>query len=148
MSTKIVLRWPYYKDYIAGYVNTNKEPRRVVALVRRDGTKTSTSYARYIMSCHVRRYLRPEEHVDHIDENKMNDSISNLQILSRKENIVKHNKHIGKSKTMITLICPICKNEFSKDCKNINHKLSMGKTPTCSRRCGGKMSHLNKNLPK
>ncbi len=87
------------------------------------------------MCCKLNRYLSDDEHVDHIDNDKMNDSISNLQILSQKENNQK-----GRSKSLMTLRCPVCNNEFTKEARNLKNKLASGKEPTCSRTCGGKLS--------
>ena len=142
MSAILDLQEPYKSDYSKGYLNINSEPRRVVLLVRNDGTKTSTSYARYLMSSHLGRYLNKDEHVDHIDNDKMNDVIENLQILTQKENNAK-----GRSRTYIELQCPICNKMFSREKRQITHKLKNGKTPTCSRRCGGIQSHKTKNSP-
>lgn len=140
MSKKINLQLPFLNDYKSGYLNINKEPRRVVLLVKFDGSKTSISYARYLMSCHLNRYLNRDEHVDHIDNNKLNDVIENLQILTQKENNQKN-----KSRTYKTLICPICKKEFTKEARQLNSKIKNGKIPTCSRICGGVMSSFNKS---
>jgi hypothetical protein len=137
MSTKINLEFPFSEDFKAGYLNVNKEPRRVVLLVKKDNSKTSISYARYLVSCKEKRYLSKEEHVDHIDNNKLNDNISNLQILSQKENNRKN-----REKIFISLICPICGKTFSKERRQLSHKIKMGKVPTCSRICGGKKSHI------
>lgn len=146
MSTKINLEFPYSEDYIAGYLNINKEPRRVVLLVRKDRSKTSCSYARYLMSCHLKRYLLKEEQVDHIDNNKLNDTVENFQIISVKENNEKRNINLGiKLADDITLVCPICDSEFTRPSRNIKHKLESGKSPCCSRKCGGKFSHAVKN---
>ena len=133
MRTKINLDAPYSSDFKQGYINTNKEPRRVVLLVRKDGSKTSTSYARYLMSCYLKRYLKKDEHVDHIDNNKLNDTIDNLQILSPADNN-KKNRH---KRTYMTLVCPVCNNSFTKESRQVNHKIKNGNNPTCSRRCGG-----------
>lgn len=144
MSTRLQLGYPFSRDYKAGYLNINKEPRRVVMLVRKDGSMTSTSYARYLMTCHLQRYLLPQEHVDHIDNDKMNDVISNLQVLSQRDNQLKYNKDLGISKEYITLECPICGEIFTREARQIRPKIKAGKTPTCSRQCGGKMSHITK----
>ena len=137
-STKITLDFPYSEDYKAGYVNINKEPRRVLSLVRKNGSKTSTSYARYLMACKLGRYLNKNEVVDHIDDNKLNDCLSNYQILTPKENTAK-----GKSRTYKTLTCPVCNKAFTKEARQVNHKIASGKIPTCSRTCGGKWSHIS-----
>lgn len=91
-NTKIELEYPYSEDFKAGYLNINKEPRKTLLLVRNDGSKTSTSYA---------RYLKEEEHVDHIDNEKLNDNITNLQILSTKDNNIKKNKFYDKKRFFI-----------------------------------------------
>ena len=145
MSTKINLEFPYSEDYVSGYLNINKEPRRVVLLVRKDGTKTSCSYARYLMSCHLKRYLDKREQVDHIDEDKLNDVIENLQILTPKENSNKHVILNNKQSVLIDLVCPVCNVEFSRSPKEVRHKINKGKTPCCSRVCGGKFPHITKN---
>lgn len=133
---KIELNKPYSKEFKAGYLGINKEPRRVLTLVRFDKTKTSTSYARYLMSCKLGRYLSKDEHVDHIDNDSLNDTLDNLQILTPAENNIKKNENLGIKKTLIKLKCPNCHEEFNRPARNINHKLSKGKQPCCSRSCG------------
>ena len=125
---KINLEYPFNQDFKTAYVNTNKEPRRVCLLVREDNSRTSMSYARYLMSCHLGRYLSSEEHVDHIDNNKLNDVIENLQILSQLEN----NRKSNYKGLFSTFICPICSKEF-----NLDKRQAYGKNnPACSRKCG------------
>ncbi|WP_296683577.1 HNH endonuclease [Flavobacterium sp.] len=137
---KIDLEFPFL-DFKAGYLNINKEPRRLVLLVRKDNTKTTVSYARYLMSVKLKRLLNKEEQVDHIDNNKLNDSIENLQILSGLENTRKYVVSSGKKTKDIEMECPVCNAKFSKKRKNVISKITSGKTPTCSRRCGGIYSH-------
>lgn len=139
---KIELKEPFLNNYKAAYLNTNKEPRRVVLLVKKDGSKTSMSYARYIMTCHLKRFLYKHEHVDHIDNNKLNDVIENLQILSPRENNIKSIKHSGRSKKPdVKLICPVCKTEFVRPFHRVNFRIIKGVKPCCSRKCGGIYSH-------
>jgi len=69
--------------------------RRVVLQDKKNyRKKTSMNYARYLMCLKENRLLSSDEEVDHIDENPLNDSIDNLQILSKPEN---HKKHYKKS---------------------------------------------------
>ena len=68
------------------------------------------------MSVTLKRYLTNQEHVDHIDNDKTNDSISNLQILTPKEN---NQKSFLKGETLLDFICPICKKEFTNIYKPI-----------------------------
>ena len=84
------LAFPYCEDFEVGYVVTNKENRRVLVLKRKTDKKLcSTQYARYLLACKLGRYLKENETVDHIDNDKTNDSLENLTVLSRKENISK-----------------------------------------------------------
>jgi hypothetical protein len=58
---------------------------------------------RYLMSEYIKRPLKSQEYVDHIDGNKLNNDIKNLQILTP----LKHNqKHRGIRKKVK---CNICK---------------------------------------
>lgn len=85
---------PYYPDFISGYTFAHKKERRTyVVLVRPNGTKSCTAYARYLMSVKLGRKLSRSEQVDHIDEDKTNDSIDNLQVITQKENLAKNHKH-------------------------------------------------------
>ena len=114
---RIKLEAPYCHDYKQGYLINGSESRKMVVLIANDGSKHCTSYARYLMTVHRGTYLRDNETVDHIDEDKSNDCIENLQILSREENVKKHAEftkqpfehgtyrmyHIGKCR------CELCK---------------------------------------
>lgn len=61
----------------------------MIVLVANDGRKHCTSFARYLMSTKLGRYLEKDEEVDHINNNKIDDRISNLQVLTKSENIQK-----------------------------------------------------------
>lgn len=87
------LEYPYSTKWKKGYIVTNPEGRKTVILYNSQKDRTSTSYARYIMSVHLGRFLTPSEHVDHIDEDKTNDDIDNLQLLTQTENSKKNGLH-------------------------------------------------------
>ena len=86
MKTLIILSEPYSLDWSKGYLNTNTEGRRTLTLYNNNANRSSTQYARYLLSVKLGRYLTKDEEVDHIDGDKTNDSISNLQILGKKQN--------------------------------------------------------------
>jgi len=131
---KLDIQSPFEIDYKAAYLVTNKEPRRVVVLVKKDGSKTSMSYARYLMCCHLNRLLDKKEHVDHIDGDKLNDVIENLQILSQRENNIKKVIQNKLTRRMVKLLCPSCKQEFTRPL-NSTHLQKGGGFSTCSRTC-------------
>lgn len=113
-------------------------------MIFNDGSRTTMLYSRYLMCIKLGRVLESYEHVDHIDGNKMNDALDNLQILSQHENNIKSVIENSKSMKLIELVCPICENKFYRSKQKVNFKLKNGKTPTCSRTCGVKYGHLNR----
>ena len=63
------------------YPSGPNEGRRYVITVD-GGKRKQMLYSRWLMQEHLGRELLPDEHVDHIDEDKTNDRLDNLQILS------------------------------------------------------------------
>ena len=121
------------KGYVTAYLAINKESRRVCTLRKDDGTMTSMSYAKYLYTSYYNCDVDSCYHIDHINGNKMDDRIENLQKISAKYNIQKD--HIRKE--MVMRICPVCGKEFLFAKRN----LSTHPNPCCSRRCGGIKSH-------
>lgn len=88
---KIELEEPYKSDWKHGYIVTNRENRKHVILYNSPKDRSTVSYARYLMACSLGKYIDDGFEVDHIDNDKTNDVLSNLQILSKKENLNKSN---------------------------------------------------------
>ena len=68
---------------------------------------------RLVMEAYLERYLRPDEHVHHKDNNKLNNDISNLEIVNRSEHskiTVKTNPRTQKI-DMSDRICMVCKSD-------------------------------------
>lgn len=86
---KIELDLPYKKDWRFGYIQTNPEGRKTVILYNNKTSRSSVSFARYQMAVFIGEYIHPQLHVDHIDNDKTNDSLLNLQLLTLKENNTK-----------------------------------------------------------
>lgn len=125
----------YYKDkgFVVVYIATNREPRRVATLKHQDGSLHSMSYAKYLYTSHYECDVNKENHVDHINGDKMDDRIENLQVISGIYNIQKDHQH----KEMILLKCPVCNKEFLF----LKRNLSTHPNPCCCRKCGGIKSH-------
>lgn len=133
---------PFNDFWVYGPILHKTEGRYFVYLVnKKTGEKTSTSLARYKMSIHLGRILTNNEFVDHIDENKKNDSLENLQILTRKENNEKSRLHRKTKKQMVKLCCPGCGCEFERE-RRQTHLSKNNVFTTCSRSCGGKVRAL------
>lgn len=94
---------------------------------------------RIVMENHLGRSLSNEEIVHHIDGNKHNNHISNLEVMS----IVEHGKHHAVyGRKMRTICCSYCGKEFTREARRLFSK----KSPVCSRRCNG--LNNQKNLKK
>lgn len=125
----------YYenKGFKTVYVAVNKEPRRVATLRKSDGTMISMSYAKYLYTSYYKCEVAKGDQVDHINGNKMDDRIENLQVISQKYNNLRDRK--GSERVLCK--CPVCGTEFLF----LKHNLIFHPNPCCSRRCGGIKSH-------
>lgn len=128
----------YYKQkgYETLYVAVTKEPRRVATLRKKDGTMNSISYAKYLYTSYHKIDIPKGIEIDHINGDKMDDRIENLQAISSKYNIQKDHK----KKECVLLTCPICGVEFLFEKRNLKSRPN----PCCSRHCGGIKSHKDK----
>jgi hypothetical protein len=87
------------------------------------------------MSMHLGRWINSDEHVHHIDGNKLNNDITNLEVLSKTEHIKLH-----KPKTFDTNgLCKYCAESFIKPKYD---------SLFCSVSCWNKYQTKNKELTK
>lgn len=129
---KINLEYPYSQDWKFGYLQVNGEGRKTVILFNSGKVRSSTSYARYLMAVHIGRYLTEEEEVDHIDCNKFDDSLSNLQILTKEAHREKTNKE--QSAPLLSFTCKCCGRYFER-----SKQRTTSRTKYCSLECSHKM---------
>ena len=88
---------------------------------------------RVVMENHIGRLLTSNEVVHHIDGDKHNNDINNLELMSQKE----HTKlHAKKGRSYIQCICPNCNKIFEREKRNYHPNT----TPKCSRKCNGEYS--------
>lgn len=85
---------------------------------------------RVIMENFLGRKLESWEHVHHIDENKLNNDISNLKLVTRNTHRKEHSKY------PLTKICVICSCEFMPEATKRRRK------KTCSKDCRYKLNSL------
>jgi len=76
----------------------------------------------------------PDEIIHHIDGNKHNNNIENLQLKTREKHTSEHKKQQGKN--MLRLICPGCGNEFTVE-KRQSYMSKPYSCTCCSRKCIG-----------
>lgn len=143
--SEITLQYPYKERWDKGYIVTNGEGRKTLCLYNSQEDRSSTSYSRYLMSVELGRHLLETEHVDHIDNDKTNDILSNLQILTQAQNNAKEGKRKGR--VLVELACPSCKEVFTRR-KGSTHLVPSlkGKITSCSKVCGHKMSVMKLSL--
>jgi hypothetical protein len=124
---------------------TGKDGRQRI-IVYENGKRTTVSYPKYLLEQKLSRPLLPDETCDHIDGDFTNNSLDNLQVLSRIDNIRKHASL--KPREIGTFTCPECLVSFTTHMKDARHNRKKGKAgPFCSRSCAGKYGQrLNKTF--
>lgn len=145
LSTKIDLQYPYNQQWKTGYLNVNSDGRNTLSLYNSSTDRSSTQYARYLLAVKLKRYLTTDEEVDHIDDDKTNDDLSNLQLLSSTDNRNKQNHSRGIA--MVEFSCPVCDKIFSIERKNSPIVVKSKNAATCSRSCGARLKSIKTNEP-
>ena len=142
---KIDLEYPYNTLWNNGYIVINPEGRRNVVLFNSQIDRSTVSFARYLMSVKLGRFLTDQEEVDHIDNNKTNDDPNNLQILTPEQNREKQRLHyINNVQQKFDLACPYCGKDFTlteRDMKmkfDYFHKNNGSGLIYCSSSCNAK----------
>lgn len=119
---------------------SRRDGRMHVIIRYDDNSRRTVSWPRWLMERHLGRRLLDTEEVDHINSNRFDNSIDNLEIVTRQENgrryMAQFPKEIGE------YMCPNCGVEFKRDMADVRHNLKQGKKgPYCSRSCGAKDTH-------
>lgn len=101
------------------------------------------TYAKYLMCVELKRILKGSEEVDHKDGDKTNDDLSNLQLMTHKDNNIKRVLQTNSSKLIVDFCCPNpkCRLIFSR-WKGQSHISKGGKFTSCSRHCGNIFSYF------
>ena len=118
----------------------HKKAWRYMAILVNNLTKKkrSMSWAKYIYTDYYNKEIPKWVQIDHIDWNKLNDDVSNLQELSQKKNIQKAFIELWLEEKQFELECPICWTIFYRTKQRIRDL----NTQCCSRSCGWKQSAL------
>ena len=106
--------------------------------------KRTLSWPKALIEVREGRRLLDDETADHKDENFTNDSLENLQTLTRIDNIIKSFElNPERAKDWFIGVCSICDEKFVKPMNHVKHNLKQGKSgPFCSKSCAGKWSTL------
>jgi hypothetical protein len=94
---------------------------------------------RVVMENHLGRLLDSGEIVHHVNGDKKNNDISNLEVMSKREHARRHALAVGRA--MVELRCPWCGKIFAV--RRGQSFLAKGYEYTCcSRRCRGRFSRM------
>lgn len=112
-----------------------KDGRRRMWVTYQDNSKKIITYARFLMEEKIGRILLPEETVDHIDRNKLNDTIGNLRIVDRIQHVIDDSKRVR----LVSIACVRCGKMAKKRGRDLQHNAKLKKAgPFCGRSCAGK----------
>ncbi len=95
--------------------------------------QTIKQLAKVLLEVKLGRLLVDNETVDHIDEDKTNDSLDNLQLLNRDENSSK--SAIKRIRSQVP--CKECGDLFVPSANQVNRRSLNKSGPFCSKRCSG-----------
>lgn len=116
----------------------DKRLDRMIVNIQVGTKRRNMTYARYLMMEHLGRLLDPvTEHVDHKNDNRFDDRIENLQILTPADNTWKQQGRI----TWYVFTCPECNGQGIQDLRFVRGNRKKGrKGPFCGRSCAGRYS--------
>ena len=131
---KITLQKPFSDKWRSGWLRLSKDGRRRVDLYNSNVNRTTISYAKYLKSVDL-GYVIPEDfEVDRINEDRSDDSLSNLQVLHKSEHYKKSHICSGRTRSYTQLVCSYCGTPFTRP-TNLVH--SEYENQFCSRSCSG-----------
>ena len=94
---------------------TRKQDGRMIIIVN----GKTISYPKYLYEQHYNIKIEEPYTIDHIDGDFTNNSISNLRVITRKQNA----REAPAGRTIITLICAKCGKEFKREKRFAPRKL-------------------------
>lgn len=111
------------------------------AVVKEHPYSTKYGYVlehRIVIENHLERLLNSNEIVHHKNGNRLDNNLSNLELMTVNE----HNKHHGNlhGKTYVELKCPQCNKFFEIPFNRLTSRFG-GKFRACSRSCGNLFSY-------
>lgn len=127
-----------FNEYTCYKIFHKKLGRWQVSLVSKEKRRTLL-FSKYLMSVHLGRELTVSEEVDHINGDKADDRLENLEVVSRTEN--RRRQAAMSSRTTVELVCPHCKTSFVREKRQTHLAKGRGLKTYCSRSCVGKSVH-------
>lgn len=113
------------------------------ALVKGHPNATRNGYVlehRIVVENHLMRLLDPNEVVHHLNENKKDNRIENLEVMSANQHAVLHAQ--GKETKLVELRCPSCHALFIRHRIQTHLVKKNNSYCCCSRSCSGRFSRM------
>lgn len=120
---------------VYGPYTRKQDQRKVVVLRLENGALTTKSYARYLYEQEHGEIGDVNLTVDHKDEDVTNDVLTNFDLLTRVDNIVKSART-----TWYESDCPSCGIRFKRALSKVKRTLNKGLAPCCSQNCSGRLN--------
>lgn len=89
LDNRVFIKQDPYKGWRMYSPSLRKKENRYYVTLKKENNWKVMTLSRFKMELKLGRELSQDEHVDHIDDNKRNDDITNLQVLSPIDNIRK-----------------------------------------------------------
>ena len=131
------------QGFRSAYLFENNMGRNCVELVHKErktngrNKKRFISYAKFLWISHNNKEVPVGFEVDHINGNGKDDRIENLQLLSKRDNIIKEKIERNMlGYLVVDLVCPVCGCKFIKRYAEVR-KSAKHQPCCCSRSCGG-----------
>lgn len=146
----IELDEPFKSMWRKGYLVDDGEGRQRVVFYNSEQDRSAMTYARYLMCVKLGYILPTELEVDHKDDDKSNDDINNLQVLTGPQNKAKEMARrqregllggrldeLGLPEEVNGLQCAYCETNFLLDVPEYNKRVKTSKSDLafCSHRC-------------
>jgi uncharacterized C2H2 Zn-finger protein/predicted DNA-binding protein YlxM (UPF0122 family) len=115
--------------------------RRYIRMYEEDGTEFVTTLPRYRYSVYLYKMygiiITDKDECDHIDNDPLNDRMSNYQLLTHSQNMMK--MCVVRGENMVLLVCPFCQKVFHRQYSHSHlNKAYLPSITTCNRTCSGK----------